>query len=416
MRVLWLTPGASKYKNEKLGYYGGGWIESLQTILENCKEIDQLGIAFSHPTDSMKLKKEKISYYPIKRKRPTNKISKILSNWCKTENQEQIQALLPIIEDFHPDLIHIFGTESWFCHAVRMTKIPIVIHIQGLLLPYLNSYNPIGISDFDLIKFRWKDVITGGGLWHDKKILEKNAKREYLFFKNISYFMGRTNWDKSISGFLSPKSTYFHVDEVLRDAFYSATPWTYNKHKKKIITSTISDKVYKGLDLIIKTASLLVNEGFDFEWKIIGVENKSNTALLFGNSLNVKYKSLNINLLGIKTSDEIIELLSETTIYVHPSYIDNSPNSLCEAQLMGIPVIATNVGGVSSLIDNFKDGYLVPANDPYLLSSRIVQILNNEAELMEISKYARETAINRHSKENIVDQLIAVYRHLSNRK
>jgi glycosyltransferase involved in cell wall biosynthesis len=225
--------------------------------------------------------------------------------------------------------------------------------------------------------------------------------------------MGRTLWDKSISGFLSSGSTYYHVDEVLRENFYTAAPWVYNKNKKIIITSTISDALYKGLDLVIKTARLLNTENFEFEWRIIGVEENSKTALLLKKIFKADYSELNIKLKGIKNTDEIIELLSETLLYIHTSYIDNSPNSLCEAQIMGVPTMATNVGGISSLIEDGKDGFLVPANDPYFLASRIVQLSKNVSYLKEISNKGKEKAQKRHLKETILNQLIQSYNELS---
>ena len=414
MKILWLTETPSKYKPEEFGYNGRGWIESLQSLLEKSTEIDQIGIAFPHSSDSEKLTQGKVVYYPIKRVMPGNIVSWISSNWqYKIEHENEINALKVIVEDFEPDVIHIFGTESWLCYAVEMTNKPCVVHLQGLLLPYLNAYIPVGISKFDLIKYNWIGYIKGISLLHHRRTFDKKSKREYKFFKEISFFMGRTKWDKSISGFLSPKSIYFHVDEVLRDTFYTTVPWKYNKTNRILITSTLSDALYKGLDLVIKTASLLVKEKFEFEWRIIGINNESKTAMLLKKVFNLDYSSLNIRLLGIKNPDEIIDLLSATTIYIHTSLIDNSPNSLCEAQIMGVPVIATNVGGVSSLIEDGENGFLVPANDPYFLASRIIQLVQNQDLMNNISIQAREKAQKRHSKEKILNQLIQTYKDVA---
>ena len=414
MKILWLTETPSKYKPEEFGYNGRGWIASLQTLLENSPEIDQLGIAFPHLTDSQVEKNGKTSYYPIKRKKPGNILTWIISNWKnKIEDEKEINYLEQIIKDFDPDVIHIFGTESWLCNIVRLTQKPCVVHLQGLLQPCFNAYNPVDISKYDLIKYNWTEFVKGISLWHNKRVFDKKSKREYQFFKEISFFMGRTMWDKSISDFLSSRSTYFHIDEVLRDKFYVASSWKFKPKSKIIITSTLSDALYKGLDLVIKTAILLVREKIDFEWRIIGVKNDSKTAKLLKKKLHIDYFSLNIILLGIKETDEIIDLLSETLFYVHTSYIDNSPNSLCEAQYLGVPVIATNVGGISSLIKDDDNGFLVPANDPYFLASKITQINMNASLLSRISKKARENAQRRHLKENILNQVIHAYKYLS---
>jgi len=413
MKVLWLTETPSKYKPEEFGYNGRGWIASLQTLLENSDEINQLGIVFPHSSDTQKLIDNKTVYYPIHKKMPQNIITWIISNWqIQIEKEVEINSLEGIVKDFDPDIIHIFGTESWLCHVVKYTKKPCIVHLQGLLGPYLNAYNPVDISNFDLKNYNWIDFIKGISIWHNKLIFEKKSKREYNFFKQISLFMGRTLWDKSISEFLSPGSTYYHVDEVLRESFYSASVWKYKKNKKVLITSTISDALYKGLDLVIKTSKLLIKENFEFEWRIIGVRNDSRTAMLLKRKFKVDFSQLNITLSGIKNTDEIIELLSESLFYIHKSYITNSPNNLCEAQIMGVPIIAANVGGISSLIEDGKDGFLVPANDPYFLASRIVHLNKDITYLKNISISGREKAQKRHSKQNILNQLINTYKNL----
>jgi len=63
--------------------------------------------------------------------------------------------------------------------------------------------------------------------------------------------------------------------------------------------------------------------------------------------------------LGSLEVNEMVEAMKISRFMVHPSYIDNSPNSICEAQILGLPVVATNVGGVESLIENGKTGLLI---------------------------------------------------------
>ena len=101
-------------------------------------------------------------------------------------------------------------------------------------------------------------------------------------------------------------------------------------------------------------------------------------------------------------------------MYIHPSYIDNSPNSICEAQMLGCPVIATNVGGIPSLIDNGVDGLLVPANDPYQMASLIKELHENKTLQISISNNAKIKAINRHDKSIITNQLLNIYKYIIN--
>ena len=96
-------------------------------------------------------------------------------------------------------------------------------------------------------------------------------------------------------------------------------------------------------------------------------------------------------------------------MYVHTSYIDNSPNSVCEAQILGVPVICTNVGGVSSIVENNKTGYLVSSNDPSALASKILKLYKSEEERNHIGKAGKKIALIRHNHNSIISSLINTY-------
>lgn len=89
--------------------------------------------------------------------------------------------------------------------------------------------------------------------------------------------------------------------------------------------------------------------------------------------------------------------------------IDNSPNSLCEAQILGCACVATNVGGVSSLIMEGVTGYLVPANDPYQMAFVLNELPSNSEKNLLIGTAAREVALKRHDKKDIVDRVFEIY-------
>ena len=225
--------------------------------------------------------------------------------------------------------------------------------------------------------------------------------------------MGRTCWDKHLSTFLAPQATYFHVDEVLRDSFYEHAGEWVPREGKLTICSTISETVYKGLDVILKTARLLrQSTDIDFEWKVIGVSAGSSIVAHFERCLGIDSQSVNIRYEGKKSEQELVSLLKSSTIYVHPSYIDNSPNSLCEAQILGLPVIATFVGGIPSLIEDGKTGLLVPANAPYELASLIKQLYESEDLQCSMGRQAAEVALHRHDPQTIYRSLVHTYEHI----
>lgn len=67
---------------------------------------------------------------------------------------------------------------------------------------------------------------------------------------------------------------------------------------------------------------------------------------------HVKHSDVNVRLMGVATAEQIKAALLSATAYVHPSYIDNASNSLCEAQLLGVTSVATYVGGIPSVVED----------------------------------------------------------------
>ena len=84
-----------------------------------------------------------------------------------------------------------------------------------------------------------------------------------------------------------------------------------------------------------------------------------------------------VDMLGVLTPTNIAAELMTASLFVHPSHIDNSPNALCEALLMGVPSVASNVGGVPSLVENGHTGLLYPDNDPFMLAGAIDLLLDD---------------------------------------
>lgn len=408
MRVLWFTNTPSNYKSSTQGYNGGGWISSLENELKKRENI-KLGICFlNHKDDTVR--ENRVNYYAIKYPRFYNIRNAFNNKFKKEQEQAIINKCLKAITDFQPDIIHIFGTEKQYGLIASYTNIPIVLHIQGILTPCLNAYLPPFIS---WTSFYWKkkNIVSFFKAIKEKKYWERNARREQYIIKYIHNYIGRTQWDKRIIKTLNPQCKYYHGDEILRETFYLPTERVIPE--LLTIVTTISSPLYKGFDLVLKTA-LILKKYFHlkFKWIIFGNINP----IFIEKITNIHHKNVFIELKGVGTAEDIKNAISHCTVFVHPSYIDNSPNSIGEAQLLKCTVIATNVGGIPSLIKNNETGYLVPANDPYQTAYLIDKIFNNPSLNLQIGENAQKEATQRHNKEKIVNDLIITYQHIINSK
>lgn len=400
MRVLWFTNTPSCYiPHNNNPYNGGGWIVSAEEEIRKMSEIE-LAVSFVLEGQPEKVVQNGVVYYPIK---------KIGSRFTNIFNPKkmwggQIVAMKKVIEDFKPDIIHIFGSEEYFGLIANQINIPVVLHIQGILNPYLNAFFIPGVSVKNYIyqNLNPKKLISNIFGLHN---FREGSQREVEIMRRVNYYIGRTDWDFRCTNVMNPKSKYFYGSEILRKVFYDNAVRNIPS-QKTIITTTISQPLYKGFDLVLKTAKLL-KENYDFEflWKVFGNINPKVAERI----TNTTCKEVNVELCGVVTSEQLHTELLNSTVYVHTSYIDNSPNSVCEAQLTGLPVVVTHVGGTYSLVEEGVTGFSVPANDPYQMAYLINKLRDKELNI-QIGINAREKALKRHDKEKIIVDLIKTYK------
>ena len=389
IRILWFSVTPSLFKAYSNSHNGGGWIASLERIVRQVSEIE-LGIAFNFADENFVHEQNGVKYYPI-------------SQGC-------LETYKKIIDDFKPDLIQIFGSENDFGVICGKTKIPVVIHMQGCLPPYHNALFPVGMNPIDFVTQKglsWRYRYIG---LRSESAFRKQAEKELQTISNCRYFMGRTDWDCRLIDLFNPSATYFHCEEALRQSFLEGKDvWTGYEDETKRIVSVISRPWYKGCDLILKTANLLSRfTDVDFEWQVYGIPEMR----FYEHKYGIKAEHVHIKVMGTASSDELVKALCHSSCYVHSSYIDNSPNSICEAQILGVPVLATHVGGISSLVKDGESGVLFPANDPYTLASLIKQVSHDRNFAETLSKGARKQALHRHDPERIKQTLIQIYRQI----
>jgi len=172
--------------------------------------------------------------------------------------------------------------------------------------------------------------------------------------------------------------------------------------------------MYKGLETLLEAFELVrtkIKENLIL--KIAGINKESKIVLLAYNVLKLKRHDTNVFYLGSVNAGVIARELSEADVFVHPSHTDNSPNSVCEAMLVGTPVVSTNVGGIPSLVTNGVDGLLVQDGDPIAMAGAILDVLTDIDLSCSLSVKARSRAKERHDPRHVAQTVISVYSKLT---
>lgn len=418
MKVLWfsVTP-LSLDANENTGIEGKGWIPAL---LQTALGIDGLELVVAYENYSPRRKETE----------ETERVKIIPINICRYGKRQIIRDMmtyrevddfilsesLRIIDDHQPDVIHVFGSEWCFGLLARHVRIPMVIHIQGFWSQIRNCMLLPGQSAlFDRLKPELLTHPLGFFARYQYYYLSmERHRREEEILRCNRYFMCRTRWDGAVVRFYNRHARIFHVDEALRREFTDCKErWRLHASDRRIVLATVGACYsIKGPDVVLKTAQLIrEHTDYDIEWKWIG--GTEDDIREFEKLTGVKAQEVGLRMMGSLNATDMIRELLSSDLYVHTSYSDNSPNAVCEAQYLGMPVIATDTGGVVSLFsERYDRDMIVPMNDPFYLASRIVVLHEDGERAQALADDNWAVAHERHNPERILRQLKETYLQL----
>ncbi len=157
--------------------------------------------------------------------------------------------------------------------------------------------------------------------------------------------------------------------------------------KEAFLCASVGRLVWaKGHEDLVRAFGLVL-EKIPNAYAVIAGEGILHSALL----AQIKNAGLaeRILLLGHCDSAMIQTILNASDLFVMPSRIEGVPFALLEAAAAGLPIVATNCGGIPEVVEHGKEAILVPVGDPRALSSAIIELcLNNEA-AKELGKRAK---------------------------
>jgi glycosyltransferase involved in cell wall biosynthesis len=410
MRVLWFSNTKSLYNSNSYerGKGTGNWISSLENAIKNNPGIE-LGVAFYDNCEQLKKENKNSTIYYRIPTYITNKFLKLKHKWSlKVDYKNHEEHYIQIIGDFKPDIIQVFGLESPFVKIASLTRIPVVFHIQGLLLPYSYFYYP---------KFSFLQLLFGEGLlqflrgnsdFFQRIRIKKMIQREKREYKNIKYLIGRTDWDRYCSKILFPKAQYYYCNEIMRYEFYGSK-WCKSRSDTIVLFTTIRETYYKGIDFLFETYKILKKYRPDSKiiWRIAGLTKDDLSARLC--LKKIRQFNSDIELLGFMNAKELINAMLNSDIFVYPSRIENGCNAVQEAMLIGMPIVCTNSGGMSTTITHKVDGISIHADDPFQMAGAILELIENQKLAMECGENARSTALKRHNINTIINKIIEIY-------
>jgi glycosyltransferase involved in cell wall biosynthesis len=328
-----------------------------------------------------------------------------------TEYSELIHAI-------SPDLIHYHGSEYHYglLTAHGHITIPAVLSVQGLMGECEKAYFG-GLSLRELVKAHTlREIYHRGGIWGGRQGFARRAVIEREILRGMKHVIGRTLWDRAHVREINSEATYHHCDELLRPPFYEIKRNPNQIKKFSIYTSTASYPL-KGFHFLLKAVAMLKHDVPQISIRI------ADETILKAQASNGYYRLLHsmvqdlglqhhIEWLGPLDASGVARVLSESHVFVAPSVIDNSSNALAEAMMVGVPAIATFVGGLASILRDRETGLCFPMGDYAMLAENIRLLFTDDALASCLVANAHAMAIQRHDYARVGADLVAIYRSI----
>jgi glycosyltransferase involved in cell wall biosynthesis len=320
-------------------------------------------------------------------------------------------------------MVHIFRTE--YLHSFVVTQVckkigmedKVVVSIQGLTSIYAKHY--YAYMDFKTVYGRTLRDCYKGNVHAGKKWFENSGKYEIETIKAVKHVIGRTDWDKACTEIMNPQAKYHFNNEMLRDSFYDAPQWKLENCQKYSLFLSQATLPLKGLHLALEAVSILKKEFPELQVCIAGKSyyQKKRWKLSYYEKSVLKYikdykLEKTVSFSGFLDEEAMCQKYLKSHVFVSASSIENSPNSLCEAMILGVPAVSSLVGGVVNLLEHGKEGFYYQADAPYMLAHYIKKIFNDDALAKNISDNARATALKRHDVEKIISELLGIYKEI----
>ena len=331
-----------------------------------------------------------------------------------------------ILEDFKPDIVHIFGTE--FPHCLAMLKAfnnpkRALLGIQGLCSVIAGEYMaelPVEVQN----SATFRDKIKEDSIIQQQEKFRIRGEREKEAILLTGNITGRTEFDRDETLGINPNARYFKMNETMRPVFYEGK-WEEKKAVAHSIFLSQGDYPLKGFHFVLQAMPQILEKYPDAHLYVAGNNiigrGKSKYPYFLRASAYGKYlKSLissnklkkKVTMLGMLDEEGMKRQLLDSSVYVCPSVVENSPNTLAEAMLLGVPVVAARVGGIPSVMQENKDGLLFEKANVTKLAECILQIWDEPVISGVYSDNARNHAHRAHDPETNYNRLLEIYREI----
>lgn len=411
MKILWVVnmvlPDAAKALGVPTSFSGSWLVDPLKKLSED-PDIELATVTYGFVEEPRIIVVNRVKHYvfPGAGKRLLFYTPKTLKD-CRF-----------VLEDFQPDLIHIYGTEYAVGYGMLKLnpKVPVLLTIQGILHHIAKRYRG------GLPWYAYHTMVTAKQIvklklpYFTELLFRYNAKRERYVVQKAKHISGRTAHDREFITNINPAAEYIPINYNLREEFYLANKWTPEACVPFTVFTGAGTYALKGLHKLLDALAIVKQRYPQVKLQVPGNHISYQESNGYERYLHRKIKELDltgqVEFIGQKTADEMIQCLQKANVYAFPSAYDTDSLSLCEAQLIGTPIVTAKTGGSPYLVEDGCSGFCYDYEDHHKLAELICRLFEDSTLCHQISENEIHQAQNRHARERNSQMLMQTYRSL----
>lgn len=410
MRVLWVVgfvvPQAARLVGRDPVPFGG-WVEAMIDLL-SCTEEVNLAVAMRAPIrERVSERIGNVDYYALP------------ATGAGAQDIAAVDCQYALAET-RPDLVHIEGTE---CHHARTFlgcwRGRSLVELQGVINGHqAHQYGGLSLGDLFLSGDPVKAAVAAAMVLKKRLRFLPRVRAEAATIAMSSHIVGRTTWDRAHAYALNPTATYHRCHHVLRSPFYR-TRWALPGAERFSLFVGNASSALKGVHFLLQAIARLQREFPRLKLYVAGEDpfRQTGRTLRGGFGYGAYLRRLvadlglreRIHFTGMLNASEMADRMARCHAVVMPSVIENSPVTLSEAMIMGVPSIAAYAGGTPDMATDGEEALFYRDNDPVMLAFQIKRVFEDDALAETLSERSRQRAADSHSPDACLRTLLGIY-------
>ncbi len=408
IKVLWLS---GTRINRRGDFFYETWLTSMAQLLVKSGRVELYNVVQDSVEDVVEIGNTIVREWVV----PVSR-----SNQNRRPTASLISHMGHIMNVVNPDIVHIWGMEkNWgLLTSTGVLGDKVLLEIQGIKYTCAEAYYA-GLSMKDLLStVRVQEIVfSSRSMFSIKRQFNTWGAIEREMIKAHNYVGTPSEWVRDHVRFNNVNAATYKSKLAMRQEFLDAMPWQYRNDEVLVVFASSSFAIsYKGIHNLLNVLVLLKIKYRNVKLKIAGdwpINNPFYRKTGYLKWFVSKAKKIGvldlIDFLGPLNSEMLLKQFYKSDVFVVPSYVESYSLALAEAMAVGVPCVASYVGGMSELaVDNESVLFFSP-NDYVKCAGNIDRIKSDKDLALKLSDNARQKTQGRNDTISVVNRQLEIY-------